>query len=82
MRGCSTRPGTTAKARQLENLRTGRQTGRRSPASLEGRSDPGELESGVGDHRQRIKANKATEAVVAADPGGSVDRVVKLSYGE
>jgi hypothetical protein len=47
-----------------------------------GRSDPGELQSGVGDDRQRKTANKATEAALAAYPGGVVDRVVKLSSGE
>jgi len=55
---------------------------RRAGQVKAGRSDPGELESGVGDDRQRTTANKATEAALAAYPGGIVDRVVKLSDGE
>ena len=46
-----------------------------------GRSDPRELQAGVGDDRQWYDSNKATEAL-AAYPGGIVDRVVKLSNGE
>jgi pimeloyl-ACP methyl ester carboxylesterase len=52
---------------------------RRTGRVQAGRSDPGELQSGV---VGGTAASKATEAALAAYPGGVVDRVVKLSNGE
>ncbi len=48
-----------------------------------GRSDPGELHrGGRGRSSAERTADKATEAALAAYPGGVVDRVVQLSSGE
>jgi hypothetical protein len=55
---------------------------RRSDHVKAGRSDPANYSQGSGTIVGGTTANSATEAALAAYPGGVVDRVVQLSNGE
>jgi hypothetical protein len=57
------------------------QRGTRSPSKQVGQI-PANYSEGSGTIASGTAANKATEAALAAYPGGVVDRVVKLSNGE
>jgi hypothetical protein len=57
------------------------QRGARSPSKQVGQI-PADYSQGSGTIVSGTAANKATEAALAAYPGGVVDRVVKLSSGE
>jgi hypothetical protein len=53
-----------------------------SPASKQAGQIPADYKQGSGTIVSGTAANKATEAAVAAYPGGIVDRVVRLGNGE
>ena len=79
-------PGHRAAGRQRSGADRGG-PGRPVPARCRvhvqaGRPDPGGLHQGSGTIVSGTAANKATEAALAAYPGGIVDRVVQLSNGE
>ena len=85
--------GTTITATQVTVQPAGRRIGASSAAAVvpfqrarrhvkASRPDPGGLHRGSGTIVSGTTANKATEAALAAYPGGIVDRVVKLSDGE
>jgi hypothetical protein len=76
------RTGTVGKLGLILGGRGGPLPARCTGHGQAGRSDPGELQRGEGTIVSGTAADKATEAALAAYPGGVVDRVVKVSDGE